>query len=182
MDGASIPQIAWSIIGGSFEGKYRKASVIHDVACNAKNRPWQDVHEAFYTAMLAGGAEGIKAKIVCAAVYYFGPRWPRSIELRGVPISEVHSQIASVIQTTDVSDEHLVEIRPPAHTVWTDVGIIFGAPSPTITIDSADISISIVPTPAHISIADFEGLKKAIEEDNMSIDLIRLYAPVTTSK
>ena len=27
VDGASIPQFAWSLIGGPFEGKYRKASV-----------------------------------------------------------------------------------------------------------------------------------------------------------
>ncbi len=39
VDGASIPQIAWSVIGGPFEGKYRPASVIHDVACDQKSRP-----------------------------------------------------------------------------------------------------------------------------------------------
>src|SRR5690242_3570669 len=30
VDGASIPQAFWSIIGGPFEGAYRPASVIHD--------------------------------------------------------------------------------------------------------------------------------------------------------
>src|ERR1039457_2034205 len=39
VDGASIPQFAWSIIGGPFEGKYRDASVIHDVACQKKSVP-----------------------------------------------------------------------------------------------------------------------------------------------
>src|SRR5207248_6138643 len=34
VDGASIPQWAWSVIGGPFEGKYRDASVVHDVACD----------------------------------------------------------------------------------------------------------------------------------------------------
>src|SRR5215212_6173826 len=32
IDGASIPRIFWTIAGGPFEGKYRKASVVHDVA------------------------------------------------------------------------------------------------------------------------------------------------------
>jgi uncharacterized protein DUF1353 len=29
VDGASIPQVFWSIIGGPFEGRYRNASIIH---------------------------------------------------------------------------------------------------------------------------------------------------------
>ena len=38
IDGASIPQWAWSLIGGPFEGAYRKASVVHDVACDQRSR------------------------------------------------------------------------------------------------------------------------------------------------
>lgn len=75
VNGASIPEFAWSIIGGPFEGAYRKASVIHDVACDEQSKPWQDVHRAFYTAMRAEGTSPIKAKIMYAAVYHFGPRW-----------------------------------------------------------------------------------------------------------
>ena len=29
-DGASIPKIAWSIVGGPWTGKYRNAAVVHD--------------------------------------------------------------------------------------------------------------------------------------------------------
>jgi len=76
VDGASIPQLAWSFIGGPFEGQYRNASVIHDVACDERKRYWEDVHWAFYTGMLASGVGKIKAKIMYAAVYHFGPRWP----------------------------------------------------------------------------------------------------------
>ena len=32
VDGASIPRYLWSVMGGPFEGKYRNASVLHDVA------------------------------------------------------------------------------------------------------------------------------------------------------
>lgn len=75
IDGASIPQVAWSLIGGPFEGRYREASVIHDVACVEKTRPWNAVHEVFYFAMLTSAVDPVKAKIMYAAVHHFGPRW-----------------------------------------------------------------------------------------------------------
>ena len=57
VDGASIPRFAWSLIGGPFEGKYRNASVIHDVACDEQLRSWEAVHEVFYWAMRASGVD-----------------------------------------------------------------------------------------------------------------------------
>ena len=35
VDGASIPRYLWSVMGGPFEGRYRNASVLHDVRCTA---------------------------------------------------------------------------------------------------------------------------------------------------
>jgi hypothetical protein len=81
IDGASIPRIAWSLIGGPFEGKYRNASVLHDVACVERKRFWPDVHRMFFFAMLASGVSQVKAKIMYAAVYHFGPRWRSPLEL-----------------------------------------------------------------------------------------------------
>ncbi|WP_288933860.1 DUF1353 domain-containing protein [uncultured Sphingomonas sp.] len=75
VDGASIPQPFWSLIGGPFEGKYRDASIIHDRYCVTKDRPWQKVHRMFYEAMLVSGVEPMKAKLMYYAVYRFGPRW-----------------------------------------------------------------------------------------------------------
>jgi hypothetical protein len=75
VDGASIPRVAWSFIGGPFEGPYRDASVIHDVACQLRLAPWLLVHEVFYSAMLASKVPVLKAKIMYGAVYHFGPRW-----------------------------------------------------------------------------------------------------------
>ena len=82
VDGASIPQILWSLVGGPYEGKYRNASVVHDTECTKpyKHR-WQAVHEMFYFASRAGGVDWLKAKVMFAAVYHFGPRW----ELNGEP-------------------------------------------------------------------------------------------------
>jgi hypothetical protein len=89
VDGASIPQIAWTVIGGPFEGLYRNASVIHDVACVNQSRPWRNVHKAFYNAMLASAVRRVKAKIMYAAVFHFGPRWadapPRTLREEQFP-------------------------------------------------------------------------------------------------
>lgn len=94
-DGASIPRIAWSIIGGPFEGQYRKAAIIHDVACVKRTRSWQVTHRAFYTGMRAAGVSEIDAKIMYAAVYHFGPRWaePKSMTLPRTNATSIASQI-----------------------------------------------------------------------------------------
>jgi hypothetical protein len=74
-DGASIPQIAWTLVGGPYEGKHRKAAVFHDVACVEKTRAWEQVHRMFYSAMQAAGVPELTAKQMFAAVYAFGPKW-----------------------------------------------------------------------------------------------------------
>ncbi len=71
----SIVDGAWKVVGTPFYGKYRDASVIHDVACKDKKTSWELVHLAFYNAMIASGVSKLKAKIMYAAVYHFGPRW-----------------------------------------------------------------------------------------------------------
>lgn len=75
VDGASIPQVFWSIVGGPYEGEYRDASIVHDHECTIRVRPWRDVHRMFYQACLAGGVRPLKARLMYAAVYLFGPRW-----------------------------------------------------------------------------------------------------------
>ena len=60
---------------GPFEGKYRDASVVHDVACEEKNQSWQSVHRMFYEASRLSGVRWLDAKVMYFAVYHFGPRW-----------------------------------------------------------------------------------------------------------
>jgi hypothetical protein len=79
-DGASIPPVFWSVIGGPFEGKYRDAAVIHDYECCIKARPWRAVHRMFYAGMMANGEALWRAKLMYFAVYFFGPRWPSSVK------------------------------------------------------------------------------------------------------
>lgn len=75
VNGASIPRVFWSVIGGPFEGRYRSASVIHDVACVEMAEPWEDVYKMFYEACRCGGVGEKKAKLIYWAVQNFGPRW-----------------------------------------------------------------------------------------------------------
>lgn len=75
VDGASIPQAGWSLVGGPFEGKYREASVIHDWYCALRVQPWQAVHLMFYEAMRANGVEQNAADRMYQAVRRFGPQW-----------------------------------------------------------------------------------------------------------
>lgn len=75
VNGASIPRGFWTLIGGPFEGRFRNASVVHDVACVTRDRAWQTVHRMFYDACRCGGVGRAKATTMYYAVYHFGPRW-----------------------------------------------------------------------------------------------------------
>lgn len=75
VDGASIPQPLWSLIGGPFEGKYRDASVVHDYYCDVRTENWKAVHRVFYLGMRSSGVSESRAKLMYAAVYFGGPRW-----------------------------------------------------------------------------------------------------------
>jgi uncharacterized protein DUF1353 len=75
VDGASIPRIFWSAIGGPFEGQYRNASVVHDFYCKVRTRPYRDVHRMFYDAMLTSGVQDTKSWFMYQAVDQFGPKW-----------------------------------------------------------------------------------------------------------
>jgi hypothetical protein len=85
VDGASIPRYLWSIMGGPFEGKYRNASVLHDVAYGERKRPWQDCDRMFYNAMRCSGVSVTEAKTMYYALYRFGNHWKFPIK-RGKPV------------------------------------------------------------------------------------------------
>lgn len=75
VDGASIPRVFWSLIGGPLEGLYRDASIVHDHYCREQSRPWRETHRMFLAALLCSGVVAVKAKVLYYAVYRFGPRW-----------------------------------------------------------------------------------------------------------
>jgi Protein of unknown function (DUF1353) len=75
VNGASIPQMLWSVAGSPFIGDYRRASVLHDVACQKRERPSKEVHRMFYEAMKADGVDESTALKFYTAVRLFGPSW-----------------------------------------------------------------------------------------------------------
>src|SRR5438046_10454423 len=75
VDGASIPRYLWSIMGGPFEGKYRNASVLHDVAYDQKNRPHEVRDRMFYHAMGCSGVSAVEAGTMYYALRRFGRHW-----------------------------------------------------------------------------------------------------------
>ena len=85
VDGASIPRSLWSVMGGPFEGKYRNASVLHDVAYEQQKRPWEDCDRMFYNAMRCSGVSAAEAGTMYYALYKFGRHWKTSTK-RAKPV------------------------------------------------------------------------------------------------
>jgi hypothetical protein len=75
VDGASIPRSLWSLMGGPFEGKYRNASVLHDVSYDQKNRPHEVCDQMFYNAMRCSGVSAVEAGTMYYALRKFGHHW-----------------------------------------------------------------------------------------------------------
>lgn len=85
IDGASIPRMLWSVAGDPFIGQYRRASVLHDVACDDRTRPSKVVHRMFYDAMIADGTSETQAVEFYTAVRLFGPHWDDPAPVPAVP-------------------------------------------------------------------------------------------------
>jgi len=72
IDGASIPRALWTLVGSPYTGDYRRASIVHDIACDeaggndAKRRA---ADRMFYHACRAGGCS-----IWQATLLYIGVR------------------------------------------------------------------------------------------------------------
>ncbi len=74
INGASVPRFFIRLFP-AYVGKYRRATVIHDVYCTTKERPSRDVHRMFYEAMRCDGTNVVTAWLMWAAVRLFGPRF-----------------------------------------------------------------------------------------------------------
>ncbi len=173
VDGASIPRFLWTIVGGPLEGKYRDASVIHDVACVEKTRPADLVHLCFYYAMRATGVGVVQAKIMYAGVYVGGPRWTTRIEIR--PAGHESDQL------------HLATLPKNGRGGFrsTNMAISGDAEGADLLRDSGiDLTrrtttqrLTLTPARRTVSQADFEQLKTAIEKHDLSLEAIRAFVP-----
>jgi hypothetical protein len=189
VDGASIPQWAWSIIGGPFEGKYRDASVIHDVACDKKDRPWQSVHEAFFDAMMASGVDTVHAKVMYAAVFYRGPRWRFVVPLKSNSKSskDVAEEKKKIARENGIADNRFLLL--PADIAYSPQHQAQASSDAKPQDYSAEMAkgvpfvVEVIPDESILSQADFENLRKMIEHrenlkpGSVTLKEIREYKP-----
>lgn len=159
IDGASIPRAAWSFIGGPFEGRYREASVIHDVACKVQDRPWQDTHLAFYTAMQANGVSPRMAKLMYGAVYLGGPRWLRTMNISIAPGPDAKRRMSDAIAAQTRSGETAGTLAGPDRDQPLTEQVIF-AP---------------VEAARELSEGDLKELQAAIEAQDLSLQQIEQF-------
>lgn len=103
VNGASIPAFLWgNILGSPFVGDYRRATVLHDVACVKQTEPSSAVHRMFYHAMLCDGVEKSKAYKMYKAVDWFGPDWGVDrgfIEAKRSPSMHNLDQLEKAVET-----------------------------------------------------------------------------------
>ncbi|HEY1582519.1 MAG TPA: DUF1353 domain-containing protein [Chthoniobacterales bacterium] len=110
VDGASIPRSLWSFMGGPFEGKYRNASILHDVAYDQRNRPPKECDRMFYDAMRCSGVSALEAKTMYYALLRFGWHWNFAIK-KAKPIKIGRKMVARAEAPAPVSVAAQQEIQ-----------------------------------------------------------------------
>jgi hypothetical protein len=73
-DGASKPRFLWWG-GGPYEGRYRRAAIIHDALYHDRRVDRATADRVFYEGMRADGVSATRALLYYWAVRWFGPRW-----------------------------------------------------------------------------------------------------------
>lgn len=68
VNGASIPRPLWSTVGSPYTDDYRRASIVHDIACDTPTIPRKDADVMFFHACRAGGCTPVQARILYAGV------------------------------------------------------------------------------------------------------------------
>ncbi len=70
INGASIPSSLWSTVGSPYTGGYRRASIVHDVACdNARNNNDRaKADKMFFHACIDGGCSRAQANLLYTGV------------------------------------------------------------------------------------------------------------------
>jgi len=116
VDGASIPRALWTLIGSPYTGQYRRASIVHDKACDdAVGHPDQRraADRMFYEACRAGGCSKSEAAILYAGVRIGGtwsqiaPTLTESVQLDGPRISPAPSERSVVAEFQYMADQIL---------------------------------------------------------------------------
>jgi hypothetical protein len=71
VNGASIPRALWTLMGSPYMGDYRRASIVHDKACDdarGNSRARRAADRMFYHACRAGGCSDVEATLLYIGV------------------------------------------------------------------------------------------------------------------
>ncbi len=80
VNGADIPWIAWKTIGSPLVGRYRQATVLHDIYMQNQERGSDAAHKMFYEAMLVSNVTPARAWLMYQAVLHFGPQFEARVQ------------------------------------------------------------------------------------------------------
>jgi hypothetical protein len=118
INGASIPEKLWSyVIGTPYIGKYRRATVIHDTACEDMIESHEEVHRMFYEAMLCDGMLEERALVMYMMVRLFGPKWGVKYILKGGRnIARLHKNTGCKVNIDEVV--HILDKMLEEQTDW----------------------------------------------------------------
>lgn len=111
VNGGSIPQAAWSIIGGPWSGKFRNATVIHDYLACERISTSDYVHRLFLEGMIESGVPKVKAWVMYKAVLVGGSDWsdvPGYVPQEPRPVrSGSLEKLQEFLENNDISLEEL---------------------------------------------------------------------------
>jgi len=109
VNGASIPEALWSSVGSPYTGDYRRASIVHDVACADVNVDRDEADEMFYTACLCGGCSVLQAKILYAGVRLGA--WAASALPKELAFSETEKKSAPALPHQHSSTDLIIKAK-----------------------------------------------------------------------
>lgn len=125
--------------------------------------------------MRTSGVETWRAKIMYAAVYHFGPRWPRQVEVLNLRVTQTPVAKERALTGAKLgSTAEIVGVRPRGRTF---IEILTNQP------ETGDFDIRVLPPPPRLKDSDFERLKQTItalepsELGGLSLEEIRNYQP-----
>lgn len=75
LEGKAMPPLFRDLVGQPFDGGYRKAAVVYDVAAQKMTEHWQKSQRMFFEASVAEGVPEPEAKIMYLVLAAQGTRW-----------------------------------------------------------------------------------------------------------
>jgi len=120
-DGASIPRVLWTVFGGPFEGKWRRAAIVHDYYCDTHLMPRDQVNSMFYEALLVDGVNVLTAKTMYAAVSIGAPPWDMQAVLNARLIYSAQTQaLAQALGKAQLSEKQF-SLRCAPDDTWSSI-------------------------------------------------------------